>query len=90
MRVKGGAVVDPASGLEDCASVVRDPHGRPLSAVLGMVDLVRGSNSYYKSVSHRRLLFPLFLLRVNDTFAAGVMAHVHSINLVIQLFIQQN
>ncbi|CDS36610.1 poly ADP ribose polymerase 1 [Echinococcus multilocularis] len=48
MRVKGGAVVDPASGLEDRASVARDTHGRPLSAVLGMVDLVRGSNSYYK------------------------------------------
>ncbi|KAL5965047.1 Poly ADP-ribose polymerase 1 [Taenia solium] len=48
MRVKGGAVVDPASGLEDCASVARDSYGRPLSAVLGMVDLVRGSNSYYK------------------------------------------
>ncbi|VDM21710.1 unnamed protein product [Hydatigera taeniaeformis] len=48
MRVKGGAVVDPASGLEDCASVTRDRHGRPLSAVLGMVDLLRGSNSYYK------------------------------------------
>ena len=48
LRVKGGAVVDPASGLEDRASVARDPQGRPLSAVLGMVDLVRGSNSYYK------------------------------------------
>ncbi|VDK42567.1 unnamed protein product [Taenia asiatica] len=51
MRVKGGAVVDPASGLEDCASVARDSYGRPLSAVLGMVDLVRGSNSYYKVVA---------------------------------------
>ncbi|KAL5102686.1 Poly ADP-ribose polymerase 1 [Taenia crassiceps] len=48
MRVKGGVVVDPASGLEDRASVARDPRGHPLSAVLGMVDLVRGSNSYYK------------------------------------------
>lgn len=48
MRVKGGAIVDPDSGLEDRASVARDSKGRPLSAVLGMVDLVKGYNSYYR------------------------------------------
>ncbi len=48
MRVKGGAVVDPDSGLEDRASVARDSKGRALSAVLGMVDLVKGYNSYYR------------------------------------------
>ena len=48
MRVKGGAVVDADSGLEDRASVARDAKGRPLSAVLGMVDLVKGFNSYYR------------------------------------------
>ncbi|VDD75788.1 unnamed protein product [Mesocestoides corti] len=48
MRVKGGAVVDPDSGLVDRASVARDDEGRPLSAVLGMVDLVKGYNSYYR------------------------------------------
>lgn len=50
MLVKGGAIVDPDSGLDHCASVVTDSDGRRLTAVLGLVDLVRGSNSYYKSV----------------------------------------
>ncbi len=50
MRVKGGAVVDPDSGLEDRASVARDSKGRARSAVLGMVDLVKGYNSYYRLV----------------------------------------
>nr|CDS27075.1 poly (ADP ribose) polymerase 1 [Hymenolepis microstoma] len=48
MLVKGGAVVDPDSGLDHCASVATDSNGRLLTAVLGLVDLVRGSNSYYK------------------------------------------
>ncbi|OON16936.1 Poly(ADP-ribose) polymerase catalytic domain protein, partial [Opisthorchis viverrini] len=45
---KGGAVVDPESGLESRASVMRDSMGKPMSAVLGMVDLVKGSNSFYR------------------------------------------
>nr|VZH97926.1 unnamed protein product [Spirometra erinaceieuropaei] len=48
MRIKGGAVVDPDSGMEDIASVLKDSKGRPLSAILGMVDLVKGVNSYYR------------------------------------------
>ncbi|CAH8655349.1 unnamed protein product [Dicrocoelium dendriticum] len=46
--LKGGAVVDPESGLADRASVMKGNRGEPLSAVLGMVDLVKGSNSFYK------------------------------------------
>ncbi|KAK2177762.1 hypothetical protein NP493_581g01048 [Ridgeia piscesae] len=47
MTVKGGAVVDPESGLEDKAHVLK-VKGDIYNAVLGMVDLVRGTNSYYK------------------------------------------
>lgn len=56
MLVKGGAVVDPDSGLDNCASVATDFDGRLLTAVLGLVDLVRGSNSYYKCVDTNYLL----------------------------------
>ncbi|XP_028396308.1 poly [ADP-ribose] polymerase 1-like isoform X2 [Dendronephthya gigantea] len=47
MSVKGGAVVDPDSGLEDVAHVL-DVKGEVYNAVLGMVDITRGTNSYYK------------------------------------------
>lgn len=69
LRVKGGAVVDPASGLEDRASVARDAHGRPLSAVLGMVDLVRGSNSYYKYLDCSPVNFCSTLISTNPTLS---------------------
>ncbi|KAF6773038.1 hypothetical protein AHF37_07707 [Paragonimus kellicotti] len=49
-KLKGGAVVDPDSGLDNRASVLKDAKGTPMSAVLGMVDLVKGSNSFYKYV----------------------------------------
>lgn len=49
-KFKGGAAVDPESGLEAEASVMRDSDGTPMTAVLGMVDLVKGNNSYYRSV----------------------------------------
>ncbi len=49
MKVKGGAAVDPDSELEDSAHVMKGRgDSEPMNAVLGMVDLVRGSNSYYK------------------------------------------
>ena len=50
MKIKGGAIVDPDSGMEDEAHVLCDPKDKkePLSCVLGMVDIVRGTNSYYK------------------------------------------
>lgn len=50
MKIKGGAVVDPDSGMEDEAHVLCDPKDKkePLSCVLGMVDIMKGTNSYYK------------------------------------------
>uniref|UniRef100_A0A671MW92 Poly [ADP-ribose] polymerase n=1 Tax=Sinocyclocheilus anshuiensis TaxID=1608454 RepID=A0A671MW92_9TELE len=47
LTVKGGAAVDPESGLENCAHVL-DQNGKIYSATLGLVDIVRGTNSYYK------------------------------------------
>ncbi|XP_067841290.1 poly [ADP-ribose] polymerase 1 [Heptranchias perlo] len=47
LTVKGGGAVDPDSGLEDSAHVF-EQSGRILSATLGLVDITRGTNSYYK------------------------------------------
>ncbi|MBN3280331.1 PARP1 polymerase, partial [Polyodon spathula] len=47
LTVKGGAAVDPDSGLEDGAHVL-DQNGKIFSATLGLVDISRGTNSYYK------------------------------------------
>ncbi|EMP24541.1 Poly [ADP-ribose] polymerase 1, partial [Chelonia mydas] len=47
LTVKGGAAVDPDSGLEDSAHVF-EKSGKIFSATLGLVDIVRGTNSYYK------------------------------------------
>ncbi|XP_038617296.1 poly [ADP-ribose] polymerase 1 [Tachyglossus aculeatus] len=47
LTVKGGAAVDPDSGLEDSAHVF-EKGGKIFSATLGLVDIVRGTNSYYK------------------------------------------
>ncbi|KAH0622650.1 hypothetical protein JD844_025138 [Phrynosoma platyrhinos] len=47
LTVKGGAAVDPESGLEDSAHVF-EKGGKIFSATLGLVDIVRGTNSYYK------------------------------------------
>lgn len=47
LTVKGGAAVDPDSGLENSAHVL-EQHGKMYSATLGLVDIVRGTNSYYK------------------------------------------
>ncbi|XP_046383121.1 poly [ADP-ribose] polymerase [Ischnura elegans] len=47
LKVKGGAVVNPDSGLEDKAHVLKH-EGDPLDAVLGLTDLRLGKNSYYK------------------------------------------
>uniref|UniRef100_A0AA85IP63 Poly [ADP-ribose] polymerase n=1 Tax=Trichobilharzia regenti TaxID=157069 RepID=A0AA85IP63_TRIRE len=48
LKLKNGAVVDPQSELEHKASVLKDERGKFMTAVLGMVDLVKGSNSFYK------------------------------------------
>ena len=47
MTVKGGSVVDPDSGLALSHHVLQ-LKGTTYNAVLGMVDIKRGSNSYYK------------------------------------------
>ncbi|XP_064412633.1 poly [ADP-ribose] polymerase 1 isoform X2 [Latimeria chalumnae] len=47
LTVKGGAAVDPDSGLEDSAHVF-EQNGKIFSATLGLVDISRGTNSYYK------------------------------------------
>ncbi|KAK7474692.1 hypothetical protein BaRGS_00034057 [Batillaria attramentaria] len=47
MTVKGGAAVDPESGLAETAHVLQDK-GNLYTAVLGLVDVTRGSNSFYK------------------------------------------
>lgn len=47
LTVKGGAVVDPDSGLEDTHHILSF-NSSVYAAVLGLVDLTRGSNSYYK------------------------------------------
>jgi poly [ADP-ribose] polymerase len=49
MKVKGGAVVDPDTGLEDEAHVLCETRTNdPYSCVLGLVDILQGTNSYYK------------------------------------------
>ncbi|XP_033846745.1 poly [ADP-ribose] polymerase 1 isoform X1 [Periophthalmus magnuspinnatus] len=47
LTVKGGAAVDPDSGLENSAHVL-EQGGKMYSATLGLVDIVKGMNSYYK------------------------------------------
>ncbi|BFZ12172.1 hypothetical protein BsWGS_15210 [Bradybaena similaris] len=47
MMIKGGAAVDPDSGLTEKAHVLLE-RGEPLTAVLGLVDIARGTNSFYK------------------------------------------
>ncbi|XP_023213752.1 poly [ADP-ribose] polymerase 1-like [Centruroides sculpturatus] len=47
MTVKGAAAVEPDSGLEDVAHVYEE-NGNIYNAILGMVDIIKGTNSYYK------------------------------------------
>ncbi|XP_068088920.1 poly [ADP-ribose] polymerase 1 isoform X2 [Hyperolius riggenbachi] len=47
LTVKGGAAVDPLSGLESTCHVL-ESNGKIFSATLGLVDISRGTNSYYK------------------------------------------
>lgn len=54
--------MDPDSGLENSAHVL-DQNGKIFSATLGLVDIVRGTNSYYKlqlleDDVHKRLVYP--------------------------------
>uniref|UniRef100_A0A8C5PLH5 Poly [ADP-ribose] polymerase n=1 Tax=Leptobrachium leishanense TaxID=445787 RepID=A0A8C5PLH5_9ANUR len=47
LTVKGGAAIDPESGLENTCHVL-EKSGQIFSATLGLVDITRGTNSYYK------------------------------------------
>ena len=47
VTVKGGAAVDPESELENSHHVLAEG-GAIWNAVLGLVDVIRGTNSYYK------------------------------------------
>ena len=47
LTLKGGAAVDLDSGLEHSAHVL-EKGGKVFSATLGLVDIVKGTNSYYK------------------------------------------
>lgn len=46
-KVKDGLAVDPDSGLEDIAHVYVDSNNK-YSVVLGLTDIQRNKNSYYK------------------------------------------
>ena len=49
MKLKDGAAVDPDSGLDETCHVFKNEQsGEIFTAVLGMVDITRGTNSYYK------------------------------------------
>ena len=47
LKLKGGAYVDPESGLDHKAHVFKKTDAL-FSVVLGAVDIQRGTNSYYK------------------------------------------
>eukprot|EP00118_Oscarella_pearsei_P026283 m.309715 g.309715 ORF g.309715 m.309715 type:complete len:959 (+) comp47446_c0_seq1:38-2914(+) len=47
MTIKGGGAVDPESGLEDSCHVFEED-GDLYAVTLGLVDVIRGTNSYYK------------------------------------------
>lgn len=47
LKLKGGVAVEPDSGLEDAAHVLKE-EDKVWNAVLGLVDLVRGTNAFYK------------------------------------------
>ncbi|CAF2823534.1 unnamed protein product [Rotaria sp. Silwood2] len=49
LKLKDGIAVDPDSGLEDTCHVFKDTEtGDIYMAVLGLVDITRGTNSFYK------------------------------------------
>ena len=55
MKLKGGGFVDPDSGLENKAHVLKIKEA-VYSAVLGSVEIVTGKNSYYKIQVRRSFL----------------------------------
>ncbi|CAF3961645.1 unnamed protein product [Rotaria magnacalcarata] len=52
LKLNDGAAVDPDSGLENTCHVLKDTEtGEIYIAVLDLVDIMRGTNSYYKMQS---------------------------------------
>lgn len=47
LKLKGGGAVDPDSGLEDCAHIYESGKDK-YTAVLGLTDIQKQKNSYYK------------------------------------------
>lgn len=48
LKIKGGLAVDPESGLEDVAHVYVSPKKEKYNAVLGITDIQKNKNSFYK------------------------------------------
>ncbi|XP_066147801.1 poly [ADP-ribose] polymerase [Euwallacea fornicatus] len=48
LQLKGGSAVDPDSGLECKAHVYEDSHKEKWTAVLGLTDVQKNKNSFYK------------------------------------------
>ncbi|KAL1517903.1 hypothetical protein ABEB36_001606 [Hypothenemus hampei] len=48
LTIKGGSTVDPESGLEDIAHVYRSGKNDRWTSVLGLTDVHKNKNSYYK------------------------------------------
>ncbi|CAG5129820.1 unnamed protein product, partial [Candidula unifasciata] len=90
MTVKGGAAVDPDSGLAEKAHVLLN-HGEPLTAVLGLVDIARGTNSFYKLQaleSDTKMSWWIFRSwgRVGTTIGGNKVEKCGSYNAAVQSF----
>uniref|UniRef100_A0A8C4HIV1 Poly [ADP-ribose] polymerase n=1 Tax=Dicentrarchus labrax TaxID=13489 RepID=A0A8C4HIV1_DICLA len=91
LTVKGGAAVDPDSGLENSAHVL-EQSGKMYSATLGLVDIVRGTNSYYKlqlledDVQKRYWVFRSWG-RVGTTIGGNKLDNFHDKNSALDNFL---
>lgn len=92
MKIVGGAVVDPETNLQDEAHVLLEQGTKdPYTAVLGLVDITRGTNSYYKMqiIEHdKKAIFYLFRAwgRVGTTIGGNKLEHYSNKNDAIENF----
>jgi len=92
VAVKGGAAVDPESEMEDTCHVLEES-GNVYSATLGLVDIVRGTNSYYKlqilkkDKGHSYYLFRSWG-RVGTTIGGNKLEHCGSRSSAIDKFLE--
>ncbi|PSN54639.1 Poly [ADP-ribose] polymerase [Blattella germanica] len=79
LKLKGGATVDPDSGLDDVAHVYRR-NEEIFNAVLGVTDIQGGKNSYYK--------FWLFRAwgRIGTTIGGNKLENMDTVHEAIQNF----